>query len=188
MKPIILASASPRRKKILEDANLNFKVIISGYNEDNTHHKDPKALVENHAIGKATDICSKIKNSIVIGVDTIVVINNQIIGKPKNRYDAKQILSKLSGNTHKVYTGYCIIDAESNHKIVNTVITHVTFKKLNDNDIEKYLDMDEYKDKAGSYAFQGKAKEMLIDNVAGSHTNILGLPIDEFLIDLKKFI
>ena len=181
---IILASASPRRRQLLKDAKINFETVKSSYIENNSPDLPPVDFVLKHAIGKAKAVLSKYKEGIILGADTIVVLGQEIIGKPKDNHDAKNILKKLSGKTHQVITGFVLIDAKTKKMVSKAVTTSVLFKKISDADIMYYLEAGEHMDKAGAYAYQGEAKKF-IEKVQGSETNIIGLPMEEFLKELK---
>lgn len=187
VKKLILASASPRRRQLLKEAGLKFEAVKSEFDENNNANLSPIKLVLNHAIGKARNVLPKYTKGVIIGADTVVVLGDEIIGKPKDKLDARKILKKLSGKTHKVITGFALIDAKSKNMISKTVVTKVTFKKLGDAQISDYLNNSEYLDKAGAYAFQGEAKKF-IERIIGSESNVIGLPMKEFLSELKSFI
>lgn len=183
----ILASASPRRKELLSKIINNFQIIPSSIDEsllvnDTTDVFETAELL---ATKKALDVYkSQPKDNIVIGADTVIVFNNKIYGKPQNKEDAINMLSSFSDNTHFVITGVCI--ASNKRTISFSSISKVTFYKLTNEEIENYLNDDEYKDKAGSYAIQGKAS-LFIKKIDGDYNSIIGLPIAEINQMLKKF-
>ena len=183
---LILASASPRRSQLLKEAGLKFVIAKSNYDENNEENIPVQKLVLKHAIGKAKDVLSRYKEGLILGADTIVVLGDEIIGKPKGKKDAERILKKLSGKTHQVFTGFVLIDAKTKKIISKIAMTKVTFKKISDAMIVEYLSTSEYMDKAGAYAFQGRANKF-IAKVIGSKTNVIGLPMEDFLEELKKF-
>ena len=186
-KKIILASASPRRKMLLKKAGLKFEVVKSDYEENNNENISPENLVLKHALGKARDVAEKMKGAVVIGADTIVVIDDEVIGKAKDDEDAKRMLKKLSARTHKVITCFVIIDTKAKKEKARTVTTKVTFKHLSDEAIEEYVSRGEYVGKAGAYAYQGAAVRFM-EKVEGSKSNVLGLPMEEFMGELEYFI
>ncbi len=185
-KKLILASASPRRRQLLKEAGIQFKAVKSNYDENNDDDLPPNELVLKHAIGKAKDVAVHIKDGVVLGADTIVVLGDEVIGKPKDDADAKKILNKLSGKSHKVVTGFVLLDAKTKKIAERIVTTDVVFKRISDADIVIYLQAGEHLDKAGAYAFQGEARKF-IEKVVGSETNVIGLPMKEFMEEWKKF-
>lgn len=165
---IILASSSPARSELLTQWGIQHQVIPSSINED--HYKqsisNPKTLVETLAKAKAESI---ITNKIVLAADTIIVFNNQIIGKPTDRPDAKRIITLLQGNTHQVWTGTCI-----NNEVFSDIAS-VTFKPMTDSEIETYLDSNDWVGAAGAYRIQYTIKPY-IEHISGDINTIIGLP------------
>lgn len=174
---IILASQSPRRTGILSDAGMDHVTVSHRFNESALQFKNPSQFVKECAYGKAHSIADKYTDDLIIGADTIVYCKREIIGKPKNRKDAEYILNKLSGRTHYVYSGLCIIYSQKH--ITDYVKTAVTFHKLSNDEINKYLDNADYMDKAGAYAIQEHAS-MFIERVSGDYFNIVGFPLTCF--------
>lgn len=187
MKEIILASASPRRNELFKKLGLDFKVEPSSYVEKIDSGKEPHVLAKTLSRYKATDVASKHKNVIVVGADTIVVLGEEILGKPKDTDDAKAMLKKLSGKPHRVITGFTIVDAENGKIISKSVETKVFFKKLTDEEIVTYVQSGEPMDKAGSYAIQGLGGKF-IDKIEGDYNNVVGLPVKELERELKNFV
>ncbi|MCK4667729.1 septum formation inhibitor Maf [Candidatus Dependentiae bacterium] len=192
MRKLILASSSPRRKKILTDLGLQFEVIPPEISEEVKPNESPKDFAIRCSTDKAKEVAKK-HNGIIISADTIVVLENKIIGKPKDKDDAVQILKSLSGKKHQVITGITLFDSESQKLISDFVQTDVWITKLNDDDIEKYINTFEPSDKAGAYAAQGKGA-VLVERVDGDFFNVVGLPVfklykllKEFNIDLLKY-
>jgi septum formation protein len=175
---LILASKSPRRKYLLEQAGLEFSVIPSGVNEDKIRVTEPENHVRVLAEAKANDIAKKHSDAWVIGADTIVLIDDIILGKPASKDDARKMLKRLSGETHQVFTGYAICCKKAGHFFSDTVKTDVLFKQLTPEEIEWYIHTDEPFDKAGAYAIQGLGT-FLVRQVNGSYTNVVGLPVCE---------
>jgi len=184
-KKIILASNSPRRKELLKQIGLRFKIIVSNVEEKNAS-TSPVDFVKILSRKKAKAVAINNKNAIVIGADTIVVLKNEIIGKPDSLENAIEILKKLSGKTHLVITGFTIIDSKTKKQITKAVTTKVTFKDLSDQEIKAYVYSSKVLDKAGAYAIQDKAG-MFIKEVKGDYFNIVGLPIFSLYQELKKF-
>ena len=182
---IILASASPRRKEILENANVKFDVIKSTIDEVILDQELPSQVVMRLAFEKCMDIASKNENDLVIGADTIVVLDNIILGKPKDKEDATSMIKKLSGKTHQVITGISLVNLNVNKKIIDYVVSNVKFKDLSEEDIKDYIQTNESLDKAGAYGIQGYGA-MLVEEIQGDYFNIVGLPISRLSDLLKK--
>lgn len=190
MRKIILASASPRRKEILEKFGLEFKIITSEVDEKFDKNDEPLEVAQSLALKKCLDVCKKCnKGDIVIAADTIVYYDS-ILGKPIDREDAFNMLKALSGKIHKVITGFAILEVGSEKRIVDYEMTEVKFRNLSDEKIERYLNTQEYVDKAGAYGIQGYG-EILVEKINGSYSNVVGLPtykLDKYLennFDLK---
>ena len=187
---LILASRSPRRKYLLEKAGLCFEVIPSGIDESKIPLSAPENYVRQLAEAKARDISQRYSHRWVIAADTIVVINNMILGKPDSEDDARAMLNRLSGRTHQVLTGYALFCRDENCFHSNVITTQVRFKKLNASEIEWYIQTGEPFDKAGAYAIQGIGT-FLVKSINGSYTNVVGLPVCEvveFLIEKKVVV
>ncbi|PLX27240.1 septum formation inhibitor Maf [Candidatus Parcubacteria bacterium] len=184
MKKIILASKSPRRKEILKNLGLNFVVKESAFQENNNIKLAPKKLVELFAVNKAKDVLEKSPETIVIGSDTLVVFENKVMGKPKNKQDAKKMLRKISSNSVQVITGLCVMSDEK--IITKTKTTKVYFKNISEYEIDKYIKSKEPMDKAGAFGIQGLGST-LIKKIEGDYFAVMGLPIFELSESLKKF-
>ena len=183
MKHIILASASPRRKEILELADLKFDVMPSDAQEITTKTA-PNEVVMELASLKAKDIYKKSeKQSMIVGADTVVAYQGQILGKPTDEADAKRMLTMLSGQTHEVYTGVCVIEDGKTKTFYEE--TKVTFYEISDEQIDHYIQTGEPMDKAGSYGIQGKAA-VFIKGIEGDYYNVVGFPIARFLQEITK--
>jgi len=177
---LILASKSPRRRYLLEQAGLVFSVIPSEFDESSVTMADPDLYVRTLAESKAVDISEKYPESWVIGADTIVMIDGTILGKPESEVQARSMLGKLSGKTHQVLTGYCICCKAKNRIFSETIKTDVFLKTLSREEIEWYVQTGEPFDKAGSYAIQGIGT-FLVKRINGSYTNVVGLPVCEVI-------
>jgi len=182
---LILASKSPRRNELLEQAGLTFSVIPSDFDESTVALSDPDSYVITLAESKAVDISQKHPAGWVIGADTIVLIDRKILGKPASKEKARDMLQRLSGKTHQVLTGYCICCKKKNRFFSETIKTDVRFKKLSDAEIEWYIQTGEPFDKAGAYAIQGIGT-FLVKSINGSYTNVVGLPVCEVIEFLIK--
>jgi septum formation protein len=185
-KSFILASASPRRQEILQSVGLNFKTIPAHVNEDYLDGESPRQHVKRLSYDKAVTIAGKYRNAWVLGADTIVVIDGTILGKPKNKHQAKHMLEKLSGREHKVFTGFTIAHMESSISKTRVIQSTVRFKTISPEEMKWYIHCDEPYDKAGGYAIQGKGA-YFIRSIRGSYTNVIGLPLSEVLETLIQF-
>ncbi len=186
MKTIILASASPRRKEILEKTGLKFKVYESDYEENMEIGLNPHELAICHSVGKARAVARRYKNALIISADTIVVLKSRVFGKPRSKKEAKEMLKSLSGKTHTVITGYTIMDAETGKKLSRAVESKVFFKRLNEDEIETYIKSGEPLDKAGAYGVQGLGA-VIVKRIEGDFFNVMGLPLNSVAESLKKF-
>ena len=182
---IILASASPRRKEILENASVKFEVMASCIEELTLDGESPCQMVMRLAFEKGMDIASRKKSDLIISADTIVVIDNTVLGKPENEIEARKMITSLSGRTHLVITGISLINLDNNKKIIDYVISNVKFKNLSEEDINDYIRTKESLDKAGAYGIQGYGA-LLVDEIQGDYFNIVGLPISRLSDLLKK--
>lgn len=182
---LILASKSPRREKLLKDAGLDFIVRPSNIDEEISQKLRPNDLALKLAEMKARHIANLNPNDIVIGADTIVVFEEQSLGKPKDEKDAYRILKLLSGETHTVFTGVAIIKGDKVKSFVSSA--DVTMKKLSDIEIKKYIETNEPMDKAGAYGIQGKGGA-LVDHYKGDVFTIVGLPLKQLLKALDDFM
>lgn len=190
MYKIVLASGSPRRKEIFEKAGVKFAVCISN-KEEIISMKVPEDIVQELAVMKAEDVAVNYKgNVIVIGADTMVALDNEILGKPKDEEDAKRMLRLLSGKSHKVYTGVSVIikhDEELSgvrDKVIHfTEATKVWVKSMSEEQIAAYIATGEPFDKAGAYAIQGRFS-VHIEKIEGDYNNIVGFPIAKLYSEL----
>ncbi|MCR4264263.1 MAG: Maf family protein [Candidatus Roizmanbacteria bacterium] len=185
MKQIILASSSPRRKKILEQMGLNFHVMPTHYVEKKGVTVDPHMLVKKNARGKAKAVAKQFENAIIIAADSIVYSNNEILEKPQSEKEAKEMLRKLSGTVHEVITGFCIVDTETGKSVARSESTKVFFKKITSEEIDWYVSTGEPMDKAGAYAIQERGA-IFIRKTEGDFFNAVGLPVFSLFEELKK--
>ena len=184
MKNIILASKSPRRKEILSMLNFPFDVIVSVCDEEFDSLLSIEENIKNVAYQKALSVFKNHNNSIVIGADTVVYLDNEILLKPKDKDDARNMLKKLSGKSHYVISGLCVMNKD---KVVKTFTkTVVTFKTMTNEEIEEYINTSEPYDKAGGYAVQGLASKF-IKEINGDYFNVVGLSISTIYDILKEF-
>jgi septum formation protein len=183
--PFILASASPRRQELLQSVGLKFKTIPAHVNEDYLAGESPREHVKRLARDKALAIAHQYPDAWVLGADTIVVIDELILGKPKNKTQARQMLERLSGRAHKVFTGFTLSHTASRVTKTKVIRSAVQFKPLSKEEMEWYISCAEPYDKAGGYAVQGKGA-YFIKAIRGSYTNVIGLPLCEVLQELKN--
>lgn len=183
----VLASASERRQELLKRIVNDFTVIVSDFDENIVKNNgNVSEYVQELALGKAKDVWSKNNEpSIIIAADTVVSLNDEILGKPKDRDDAYRMLSSLSGNVHKVYTGVVVINTETNVVLKDFVETKVFFSKLTEEEINTYIDSGDPFDKAGSYGIQGKAG-IFIEKIEGCYYNVVGLPLNKLNKMIKE--
>ena len=179
MTKLILASQSPRRRQILKDHGIKFKVIPGNIDEESYENLDPVEMVETLSLLKARKIAETNPDSIILAADTTVVLEKKMLSKPKSKDIAIKMLEKLSGMTHIVITGFCILDTKSGKLIISHEKTRVTFKKLEDKDINYYVENYEVMDKAGSYAIQEGAGSF-VGKMEGDYLNVVGLPSKVF--------
>jgi septum formation protein len=182
---IILASASPQRKRLLEQIDMNFRIIRPSVKE-NKDIKDPIMRVKTNALMKAANVAENLNDGLVIGVDTVVVIDNQILGKPNDMREAYEMIHALSARTHLVYSGIAIINSKDGIIEVDHEETSVTMRTIKNNEILAYVKSGEPLNKAGAYAAQGLGA-LLIKRIDGCFFNIVGLPISLLSVLLKRF-
>ncbi len=176
-RPIILGSASPRRKKLLEQINLKFKTVSVDLDERQLPNEKPFRMVKRLAEEKLQLALQKIQHGIIITADTIVVLDGKIIGKPKDEIDAVKILKKLSGRKHTVYTGFAVFNTSTNKKIISYEKTFVQFRKLTNEEISLYVGSGSPMDKAGAYGIQDDFGAVFIQAINGCYYNVVGLPL-----------
>lgn len=180
---LILASSSPRRKELLNNLHLTFDISSSEVDESFTPGLPPAEIVVDLAVRKARVIAKQHRSSFVIGADTIVVADGQILEKPQKESEAYEMLSMLSGMTHAVYTGVAIIHGETVVSFYEK--TDVTFWSLNENEIQAYIKSGEPFDKAGGYGIQGFGS-MLVKQISGDYFAVVGLPVSRTVRELQK--
>lgn len=189
-KPVVLASASPRRKLLLEQLGMVFSIRPSAVQEETvplTLH--PALYVQTLAAHKARDIAQQpmVPDSVVIGADTIVVHDNRILNKPVSAEHAREMLRALSGQTHTVYTGIAIVDSTSGRELTDVQQTEVTFRALMDEEIDAYIATGSPLDKAGAYGIQDDFGAVFVERVHGCYYNVVGLPLSLLYQRLREF-
>ncbi len=189
---IILASKSPRRKELLENIGIKPLIIVSEADE-NINEKDPEKLVLELSSIKADAVYKKVKEEgnpvinegdYVLGADTVVYAEGMILGKPKDKEDAREMIKSLSGNVHSVFTGFTLIDSEGKH-IRKSIETKVYVYEMSDDEIEEYVSSDEPYDKAGAYGIQGLFGKY-VEKIDGDYNNVVGLPVSAIYDTIKK--
>ena len=187
MGKIILGSSSPRRADILKSMKLDFEIIPSCYVEPHDQADFSYSYVEDLAYNKALDVAKKLNyEAVVIGADTIVVVDNEILGKPVDRQDAFNMLKRLSNRTHFVVTGVALVKSGTLETVVKSVTTYVTFENLTEEQINYYIDSYKPYDKAGAYGIQ-ELPEGYVKSFDGSLDNVIGLPSETLKEMLSKF-
>lgn len=176
MKRIVLASTSPRRKELLESLGLIFDIVSPSYDEKLTGKKFSYEEIENIALNKALSVKETlVEKSIIISADTVVILEEEVLGKPKDREDAVMMLKNLQGKVHKVVTSVVVIDTEVDKTIIESATTKVNFSSLNQVEIERYVDEMNPLDKAGAYGIQD-VPDGFITGFEGEYDNVMGFP------------
>jgi septum formation protein len=171
--PLLLASTSPQRRAILQQLGIPFDVIAPRYEEHDPSEGDAEELVRAHALGKARSVADEAEGRPVLGVDTTVALGGRIYGKPTSAGDAERMLDELSGRTHAVVSGLCLVTAA--WEVVSAVATRVTFRELTPRELGSYVASGEWEGRAGGYAIQGRGGA-LVHRVEGDYLNVVGLP------------
>lgn len=194
MKRIVLGSASPRRKELLEQIGISFEIKTSSKEECYTS-KIPEEIVKELALQKAENVAEEIienegeiRSTVVIGADTIVALDEEILGKPKDEKEAFRMISNLQGRAHQVFTGTALLifDEKGNKKIINHAVeTKVYVNPMCNAEIDKYIESKEPMDKAGAYGIQG-GFAAYIDRIEGDYYNVVGLPVSYLYRELKE--
>jgi len=187
-KKIILASRSPRRQLLLRQLGLAFEVRESGIDESFDELQSPVDHVNILSHRKAADVGHNYSDAFVIGADTIVVLDDAILGKPVDPEDATRMLTTLSGRTHRVYTGFTILDRPSDQFLTDYAVTEVTFRKLIPEEIVAYIRTGSPMDKAGAYGIQDDYGAVFIKKINGCYYNVVGLPLTKVFQTLLRII
>lgn len=184
MKQFIVASASPRRKEILQNGGYDFEIIPSDCDESISEKLSPEDTVKELAERKALSVLKSNKDSVVLGCDTVVALEDEILGKPQDDEDAFRMIKALSGKIHKVCTGVCIADSRRAETFVN--VAEVEFYELSNETIRSYVATGECSDKAGAYGIQGYGG-VLVKSIRGDYYSIVGLPFSQCTRVLASF-
>lgn len=185
-KKLILASQSPRRKQLLELIGLQFVISPSGIDELLDATLTPREQVEVLSQQKASAVAPKFNNAIILAADTMVALDGEVFGKPKDEKDAIQMLKKFSGKSHSVVTGFTIIDTATKKKVTKSTETKIWFRKVSTDEIIRYVQKEKPFDKAGAYAIHELAA-IFVEKIEGDYTGAVGLSIYQVVKELKKF-
>jgi septum formation protein len=187
---LILASSSPRRQQLVGLLGLPYDIVVKPVDERIHSDMSPEKVVRELALRKARAVFAEVrerkKGSIIIGADTIVVLDGTILGKPKDEQDAFRMLSSLQGRTHQVYSGVACIDTVSGKTVVDYCVTSVTIKPLSERQIRRYVQTGEPNDKAGGYGIQGYGA-LIVEKIDGDYFNVVGLPLSRLSDMLCEF-
>ena len=186
MRRIVLASASPRRKQLLEQLGLRFEVEPSDYEEDIAPGSEPHEMAKKLSLGKARAAARKHRKALIIAADTFVVFGDRILGKPHTNAEAREMLRALNGQAHSVISGFTILDTETGKVVSRSVETRVHMRKLTLREIDGYVRTKEPLDKAGGYAIQGRGA-VLVERIEGDYSNVVGLPLSALAESLREF-
>ena len=186
LPPLILASASPRRAELLRQLQTDFQIVPSDAAEIIDEQLSPQELCQLNAHRKARAVAKTIPDALVLGADTLVFLEREIFGKPRNLDEAKQMLAKLQGRTHQVVTGVSLIYLRGHRERLFAVSTDVTFRPLTSAQIGDYLSKVNPLDKAGAYAIQEHG-DLIVSEISGSFSNVVGLPVDQLQVELNAW-
>lgn len=179
----ILASASPRRIDLLRQLRSEFEIVPSRAPEIHTDQLTAREIAQINAYRKARAVAKDFPDALVLGADTVVYLEKTLYGKPSDLQHARQMLEALQGRTHEVVTGVCLLHLRSHRQKLFAEVTQVTFRPLNADSIQQYLSAIDPLDKAGAYAIQEQG-ELLVEQIAGSYTNVVGLPVERLGAEL----
>ena len=186
LPPLLLASASPRRRELLRELGLEFAVVPANVAESDAEQLSPGELCQLNAYRKARCVAKQHPDALVIGVDTIVCLGATVFGKPADLAEARRTLKRLQGMTHEVVSGVCLIGLRSHRERLFAVSTEVRFRPLTEEEIDRYLAAINPLDKAGAYAIQEKG-EWIVESISGSFSNVVGLPLERLREELESW-
>ena len=187
-RKIILASTSPRRVALLRQLGLNFQVMENGVKETIDPAMAPEENVLRLSYEKAEKVATSINDGLVIGADTIVVLDHHLFGKPKDPNEAVEMLKMLSGREHKVFTGFTIFEKPGEKYFSDVEVTTVKFRALEDDEIREYVRSGTPLDKAGAYGIQDDFGAVFVERIEGCFYNVVGFPLAKFYVSLRKFL
>ncbi len=173
---LVLASGSPRRHELLRMIGLDFDVVLPDIEEDDFPRADPARFAQELALAKARSVRDRFSSAVIVGADTVVVLDGCLLGKPRGEAEACEMLRTLRGRTHTVYTGVALLDVESGLSLTGHERSAVTMEDLSDEEISRYVATGEPMDKAGSYGIQGVGA-VFINHISGCYFNVMGLPL-----------
>jgi septum formation protein len=186
LPPLILASASPRRAGLLQQLSLQFQVVASDARELAHEHLTPREICQLNAHRKTRTVAKKFPDSLVLGADTLVFLDGEVLGKPANLEEAFRMLVLLGGRTHQVVTGVNLIHLRAHRERIFAVSSDVTFRPLDAVAIQRYFNKVNPLDKAGAYAIQEEG-DLIVEKVSGSFTNVVGLPLERLNEELARW-
>lgn len=186
LPPLILASASPRRAELLKLLPVKFQVLPGHADEVAHEHLSPLEVCQLNAHRKARAVAKKIPDTLVLAADTLVFLDNEILGKPRNLADARRMLARLQGRHHQVVTGVCLMHLRHHRERIFAVSTDVLFHPLDARQIRDYLAGISPLDKAGAYAIQERG-ELIVSEISGSYSNVVGLPVEKLREELAAW-
>lgn len=184
---LILASQSPRRRLLLKQIGLKFTVRPSKIEEVFSSRQSPRSNARRIALEKARDVARNVSRGIIVGADTIVVVDGTILGKPRTKKDARAMLMKLSGREHLVYTGFALVDARTGRFVAGVERTRVRFRRLERDEVAAYVETGAPMDKAGAYGIQDDYGAVFVESVQGCFYNVVGFPLARFYSTLTEF-
>lgn len=186
--PIILASQSPRRSALLDEAGIAFEAVSPKYDEPATggRHERPAAVAEAYSFFKAASLADDHPDRVILGADTVVAVGDEIFGKPADAADARRILRALLGTTQQVITGVTLLHPASRRRLTCHDVTHVTMRRMSSEELEAYLADGDWEGKAGAYGIQGQG-DRFVENCDGSYSNVVGLPMELLVRMLTEF-
>ena len=184
-RKLILASASPRRRRLMKQIGLTFQVMPGEVDEDEIFSSDPLENIQAVALLKARDVAARVEDGIVVGADTQILIDGETMGKPADETDAARMLSRLSERNHQVITGVALVDAGTGLEKTWVETTLVFFRELSESEISAYVHTGEPMGKAGAYGIQGRAAAF-VERIEGCYFNVVGLPLAELSQNLRK--
>jgi septum formation protein len=184
--PFVLASQSPRRRQLLSLIGADFDAVPSESDEEYDEESPPERIVESLALLKAATVSAQRPEALVLGADTIVVLDGEILNKPQDEDDAARMLACLSGRTHSVYTGIALIHSDGGRSVTANEHTRVTFAELDDEEISEYVRSGSPLDKAGAYGIQDDRGALYVSRIEGDYYNVVGLPLQLLYRTLRR--
>ncbi|MBN1465169.1 septum formation inhibitor Maf [candidate division KSB1 bacterium] len=184
---LILASQSPRRAQLLRLVGFEFDIMPSSIDESEIVDSDPACHVRALSLAKAMSVGARVAKGIIVGSDTVVILDDEILGKPRDEVEAKDMLHRLAGRTHQVYTGFTLLEKPTNRQISDYDMTRVHFRDLADWEIDRYVATQNPMDKAGAYGIQDQSA-VFADRIEGCFYNVVGFPLSKFYTAMIKFI